>query len=122
MAAAASTILSIPGCEQPTTSTTPSGVLIARDSSLSSFVPGVSDTNAISVIPGTISVVLSINSKLAPCHAAPNFMTSGGPHESGEAPVLGHRRIGPECVVEDGDLVVGLGRSGPGRGGYGDEA
>jgi len=29
-------------------------------------------------LPGAISVVLSINSKLAPRHAAPNFMTSGG--------------------------------------------
>src|SRR5215204_2702039 len=40
MAAAASTILSIPGCEQPTTSTTPSDVLMASDNSLSSLVPG----------------------------------------------------------------------------------
>src|SRR6476620_10004810 len=47
MVAAASTILSIPGCEQPTTSTSPSGVLTASDSSLSSRVPGTSDTRAI---------------------------------------------------------------------------
>src|SRR5262249_99789 len=64
--AAASTILSIPGWEQPTTSTTPSGVLMASDSSLSSRVPGASDTRAIRVMPGMISVVLSVSSKLAP--------------------------------------------------------
>src|ERR1022692_2280519 len=73
MAAAASTIFSIPGCEQPTTNTMPSEVFTARDSSLSSFVPGASDTNAIRVMPGAISVVLSINSKLAPRHAAPKL-------------------------------------------------
>src|SRR5215208_3585266 len=78
MAAAASTIFSIPGCEQPTTSTTPSDVLMASDNSLSSLVPGASDTTAMSVIPGATSVVLSMVSKLAPCQAVPNFMTSGG--------------------------------------------
>jgi len=52
--------------------------MTARDSSLSSLVPGASDTSAISVMPGAISVVLSISSKLAPCQAVPNFMTSGG--------------------------------------------
>src|SRR3954467_7931158 len=49
--AAASTILSIPGCEQPTTSTTPSGVLMASANSLSSRVPGASETRAIRVMP-----------------------------------------------------------------------
>ena len=78
MVAAASTILSIPGCEQPTTSTTPSGVLMASESSLSSRVPGASDTRAIRVMPGRISVVLSMSSKLAPCQAEPKVMTSGG--------------------------------------------
>src|SRR5215475_13238243 len=41
MVAAASTIFSIPGCEQPTTSTMPSEVLTASDNSLSSLVPGI---------------------------------------------------------------------------------
>src|SRR5205823_14344995 len=77
MAAAASTILSIPGCEQPTTSTMPSGVLTASDNSLSSLVPGASDTSAISVMPGATSVVFSIGSKLASCQAVPNVITSG---------------------------------------------
>ena len=76
--AAASTILSIPGCEQPTTSTTPSGVLMASDNYLSSRVPGASETRAISVIPETISVVLSMSSKLAPCQAEPKLIVSGG--------------------------------------------
>ena len=29
-------------------------------------------------------------------------------YEGREAPVLGHRRIGSECIVEDSDLVFGL--------------
>ena len=76
--AAASTNLSIPGCEQTTRRTTPSGVLTASDNSLSSLVPGASDTSASSVTPGATSVVLSIGSKLASCQAVPNFMISGG--------------------------------------------
>ncbi len=40
------TIFSMPGCEQPTTITMPSGVLIASDNSRNSSVPGLSDTNA----------------------------------------------------------------------------
>ncbi len=43
---AAATILSMPGCEQPTTITMPSGVLIAGDNSRNSSVPGLSETNA----------------------------------------------------------------------------
>ena len=76
--AAASTIFSIPGCEQPTTIAMPSGVLMASDSSRSSRVPGLSETSAIRWMPAAISVVLSINSKLAAGQAAPNRMTAGG--------------------------------------------
>jgi len=50
--AAASTILSMPGCEHATTTTIPSGVLSASDSSRSSSVPGLSETNAIRWMPG----------------------------------------------------------------------
>jgi hypothetical protein len=39
---------------------------------------GASDTSAMNVMPGATSVVLSIGSKLAPCQAVPNVMTSGG--------------------------------------------
>ena len=78
IAAAASTILSMPGCEQPTTRTTPLGVSIASDSSRNSSVVGLSETSAIRWIPGAISVVFSINSKLALGQALPNFMTCGG--------------------------------------------
>ena len=56
----------------------PSGVSMARDSSLSSLVPGASDTSAINVMPGAISVVFSTSWKLAPCQAVPNVMTEGG--------------------------------------------
>src|SRR5260370_37013033 len=45
IALADSTILSIPGCEHPTTMTMPSGVLKASDSSRSSSVPGLSETS-----------------------------------------------------------------------------
>jgi len=49
------------GCEQATTNTMPSAVLMANDNSFNSFVPDASDTRAINVMPGTSSVVLSIN-------------------------------------------------------------
>src|SRR5881628_79063 len=66
IAMAVSTILSMPGCEQPTTITVPSGALMASESSRSSRVPGLSETSEIRWTPGTISVFLSINWKLAP--------------------------------------------------------
>ena len=78
IAIAASTILSMPGCEQPTSRTMPSGVSIASDNSRSSSVVGLSETSAIRWMPGAISVVFSINSKLARGQALPNFMTCGG--------------------------------------------
>src|SRR6478752_585951 len=46
---------------------------------------------------------------------------SGDLHERGKTPVLRHRRVGSECVVKDGDLTFGLGRSGSGRNDYRDE-
>ena len=78
MAVAASTILSIPGWEQPTTRTMPSGVSMARDSSRSSSVVGLSETVAMRRMPGAISVVFSINSKFAFGQALPNFNICGG--------------------------------------------
>jgi len=59
--AASATMLSMPGCEHPTTNTMPSAVLMANDNSFNSFVPGASDTSAINVMPGTSSVVLSVS-------------------------------------------------------------
>ena len=47
IALAASTIFSMPGCEQPTTMTMPSGVSRASESSRNSSVPGLSETSAI---------------------------------------------------------------------------
>ena len=61
IALADSTILSIPGCEQPTTMTMPSDVLKARDSSRSSSVPGLSETSVIRWMLGAISVFLSMS-------------------------------------------------------------
>ncbi len=61
IALADSTILSIPGCEHPTTMTMPSGVLKASDSSRSSSVPGLSETSVIRWMPGAISVFLSMS-------------------------------------------------------------
>ncbi len=56
IAAVASMIFSIPGCEQPTTSTAPFGVLMASDNSFNSLVPGASDTSAINVTPGVLQL------------------------------------------------------------------
>jgi len=75
---AACTILSMPGWEQPTITTTPSGVLMAKDSSRSSSVPGLSETSVIRDMLGAISVFLSTSWKLAPGQAEPKRMTSGG--------------------------------------------
>ena len=72
------TMLSMPGCEQPTTSTMPSGVSMASESSRSSSVPGLSDTSAIRCMPGAICVVLSISRMSACGHAAPKRITSAG--------------------------------------------
>src|SRR5437899_1074344 len=58
MAVASCTMRSTPGCEQPTTSTRPSGVRIASEISRNSSVPGLSDTSAIRYMPGTISMFL----------------------------------------------------------------
>src|SRR5271165_3409187 len=51
----------MPGCEQPTTITMPSGVLMASDSSCNSSVPGLSETSAIRWISGVISL------EIVPC-------------------------------------------------------
>src|SRR6266404_2040252 len=52
-----SSTLSTPGCEHPTTTASPSGVLIANDSSFMSRVPGFSDIVVNTKKPGKISVV-----------------------------------------------------------------
>jgi hypothetical protein len=49
------------GCEQPTTITMPSGVLMASDSSRSSNVPGLSETSESRWMSGAISVSLSMS-------------------------------------------------------------
>src|SRR2546421_6360 len=63
-------------------------------------------------MPGAISVVLSINSKLAPGQAAPKRITAGVEkdalttifNERGVSPVLLHGGRLAEGVVENGDL------------------
>jgi hypothetical protein len=73
-----SAIFSIPGCEQPTMMISPSGVLIPRDNSRNSSVPGLSETSVTRRMSGAISVFLSINSKFASGQADPKRMVSGG--------------------------------------------
>ena len=47
---------------------------------------------------------------------------AGDLHESGEAPILFHRGIGTEGVIEDSDLAVGLSRGHSNRGDHGSDA
>jgi hypothetical protein len=50
-----------PGMRATDTSTRPSGVRIASESSCNSKVPGLSETSAVRYMPGAISVFLSIS-------------------------------------------------------------
>ena len=88
IAAAALTILSMPGCEQPTRMARPSGVSSTSDSSRSSSVPGLSETSATRWTPGAICRVLSTSWMFALGHAEPSARadaTGGGAEREGAA-------------------------------------
>ena len=67
----------MPGCEQPTRTTSPSGVRSISDSSCSSRVPGVRETVDTIATPGATSVSESSRMKWARGHTVELMISAG---------------------------------------------